>query len=105
MQLGLTDDQALFHETTVRFIENELPLSATRAWHDDPTGYDRDWLARSAELGWFAMLVPEARGGGSVSGAGLTDAAIVAEEMGRNVQPGPFLPMHVVASAVARHGS
>ncbi len=105
MQLDLTDDQVLFHETTVRFIEAELPLAETRRLHDDPAGFDRSWLRRSAELGWFAMLVPEDGGGGSISGDGLLDAAIVAEELGRHVQPGPFIPMNVVASAIASHGS
>jgi alkylation response protein AidB-like acyl-CoA dehydrogenase len=105
MQLDLSDDQALFHETTVRFIETELPLPATRTLHDNPVGYDRAWLAKSAELGWFAMLVPEADGGGCVSGNALLDAVLVAEEMGRFVQPGPFVPMNVVADVVARHGS
>lgn len=105
MQLDLSDDQALFHETTVRFIETELPISATRALHDNPLGYDRAWLAKSAELGWFAMLVPEANGGGNVSGNGLLDAVITAEEMGRHVQPGPFVAMNVVADALVRGGS
>ncbi|MDQ2648787.1 MAG: acyl-CoA/acyl-ACP dehydrogenase [Actinomycetota bacterium] len=105
MQLDLTDDQALFHETTVRFVEAELPLVATRALHDDPQGYDRSWLAKAAQLGWFAMLVPEALGGGSVSEQGLLDLALVADVLGRHVQPGPFVPMNVVASAVAAHGS
>ena len=105
MQLDVTDDQELLRETTVRFIEAELPLSKTRALHDDPVGYDRAWLRQSAALGWFAMLVPEADGGGSVSGNGLLDAAIVAAELGRHVQPGPFLPMNIVASAIAAQGS
>lgn len=105
MQLDLTDDQELLRETTVRFIEAELPLPKTRALHDDPVGYDRSWLRQSAELGWFAMLVPEADGGGSVSGNGLLDAALVATELGRYVQPGPFLPMNIVVSAIAAQGS
>jgi alkylation response protein AidB-like acyl-CoA dehydrogenase len=105
MEIDLTDDQALFHQTTVRFIETELPVAETRRWHDDTVGYDRTWLRRGAGLGWFAMLVPEEHGGGSVSGFPLLDAAIVAEEMGRHVQPGPFIPMNVVAHAVAAHGS
>jgi len=105
MQLDLSDDQSLFLETTVRFIETELPITQTRALHDDPIGYDRSWLQKSAELGWFAMLVPETDGGGSVSGEGLRDAAIVAETLGRYVQPGPFVPMNVVADAIARNGS
>jgi alkylation response protein AidB-like acyl-CoA dehydrogenase len=105
MQLDLTDDQSLFHQTTLRFIETELPLDQTRSLHDDPQGYTRSWLRKSGEIGWFAMLVPEAYGGGSVSGTGLLDAVIVSEELGRTMQPGPFIPMNIVASALASGGS
>jgi alkylation response protein AidB-like acyl-CoA dehydrogenase len=105
MDLELTDDQQLYYETTVRFIETELPVARTRDLHDDPRGYDEKWLRNTAELGWFAMLVPEEHGGGSVSGHGVLDAAIVAEALGRYVQPGPFLPMNVAASAIADHGT
>jgi alkylation response protein AidB-like acyl-CoA dehydrogenase len=105
IQLDLTEDQALFHETTARFIETELPRERTRAWHERETGFDPSWLAKSAELGWFAMLVPEAEGGGCVSANALADAALVAEELGRQVQPGPFVPMNVALAAIARHGT
>ena len=105
MQPDLTDDQTLFRDTAVSFIEAELPVAGTRELHDDPLGYDPSWLRKSAELGWFAMMVPEAEGGGSVSGAGLLDAAIIAEQLGRFVQPGPFIPMNVVAAAIAAAGS
>ena len=105
IQLDLTDDQALFHETTARFIETELPRERTRAWHDRDDGFDPAWLAKAAELGWFSMLVPEADGGGCVSDNPLADAALVAEELGRQVQPGPFVPMNVALGAIARHGA
>jgi len=105
VQLDLSEDQVLLHDTTVRFIEAELPIGQTRLLHDDPNGYDRGWLQKAAGLGWFAMLVPEADGGGCMSGDGLADAAIIAEELGRHLQPGPFVPMNVVAAAVAAHGS
>jgi alkylation response protein AidB-like acyl-CoA dehydrogenase len=105
IQLDLTDDQVLFHETTARFIETELPRERTRTWHDRTDGFDPSWLAKGAELGWFSMLVPEADGGGSVSGNPLADAALVAEELGRQVQPGPFVPMNVALAAIAHHGS
>jgi len=104
IQLDLTDDQALFHETTARFIEAELPREKTREWHERPEGFDPGWLAKAAELGWFSMLVPEEAGGGSVSDNPLADAALVAEELGRQVQPGPFVPMNVALAAIARHG-
>ena len=76
-----------------------------RALADEPDGFDRAWWARGAELGWTSFLVPEDDGGGSLSGEGVVDLAIVAEEMGRLVSPGPLVPTNVVADAVARGGS
>jgi alkylation response protein AidB-like acyl-CoA dehydrogenase len=105
MELALDEDQELFHETTVRFIESELPVDRTRVLHDDPVGFDRDWLRSTAELGWFTMLVSEDDGGGSVSGDGLIDATLIAEEVGRFVQPGPFIPMNVVTAAISASGT
>ena len=105
MQLDLNSEQELLRDTTARFIDSELPLSATRELHDVPDGYDRSWLRKAAEVGWFAMFIPPAFGGGSVSGSGVLDAAIVAEELGRCVQPGPFIVMNVAADAIARFGS
>lgn len=105
MQLDLSDDQSLLHETTIRFIEAELPIDGVRRLHDDPLGFDRKWLQQGAALGWFSLLVPEALGGGSVSGSGIADAVIIAEDLGRHLQPGPFVPMNVVAAAIAAHGT
>jgi alkylation response protein AidB-like acyl-CoA dehydrogenase len=105
MNLGLTEDQQFFQETTRKFLEQEAPLTAVRALGDDPDGFDRAWWARGAELGWTSFLVPEDDGGGSLSGEGVVDLAIVAEEMGRLVSPGPLVPTNVVADAVARGGS
>jgi alkylation response protein AidB-like acyl-CoA dehydrogenase len=76
-----------------------------RALYDTVDGFDRAWWQQAAELGWTSMLVPEALGGGSLSGGPLRDAVIVADEMGRLVSPGPFLATNVVAGAIARRGS
>jgi alkylation response protein AidB-like acyl-CoA dehydrogenase len=105
LDLELTDDQRLFQETTRKFLEAEMPLTAVRDLADDPAGFDRDWWRQGAELGWTSMLVPEADGGGTVSGAGVRDLAIVAEEFGRLVSPGPLLATNVVAAALARSGT
>ncbi len=51
------------------------------------------------------MLVPEEYGGASVSGCGLVEAAIISEELGRMVHPGPFQATNVVAAAIAEFGS
>ncbi len=105
VQLALDDDQQFFQETTRKFLEQEMPVTAVRALADDPAGFDRAWWMRGAELGWTSLLVPEADGGGSLSGQGVLDLLIVAEEMGRLVSPGPLLPTSVAALALAEGGS
>ena len=105
MELALTDDQELLRDTAVRFMEEHCPLDVVRQMVGDETGLPPAYLRGVAELGWFSLLVPEALGGGSVSGEGLRDAAVVAEERGRRLQPGPFVPMNVVAAALATSGS
>jgi alkylation response protein AidB-like acyl-CoA dehydrogenase len=105
MNLALGDDQQFFQETTRKFLEQEMPLTAVRALADDPAGFDRGWWARGCELGWTSLLVDEADGGGSLGGEGVLDLVIVAEEMGRLVSPGPLAPTNVVAAAVTRGGT
>ena len=43
-------------------------------------------------------------GGGGLSANPIADLAVVAEEMGRQVAPGPLLPVNVVVDALARGG-
>jgi alkylation response protein AidB-like acyl-CoA dehydrogenase len=101
LELELTVDQQLFRETTRRFLEDSVPLTEVRRLHDAIDGFERDWWRRGAELGWAALLVSEAQGGGSVSEFGLRDLALVAEEQGRLVSPGPLGPVNIVAEALA----
>jgi alkylation response protein AidB-like acyl-CoA dehydrogenase len=107
MELTLTDDQQLLRDTATRFMDATCPLETVRRLFDEGPGTDlpQGYLREAAELGWFSLLVPEELGGGSISGEGLRDAAIVAEERGRRLQPGPFVAMNVVASALARAGT
>jgi alkylation response protein AidB-like acyl-CoA dehydrogenase len=105
LDLTLNPDQSFFQETTRRFLEGEAPLTRVRELADDPAGFDRGWWRRGAELGWTAFLVPEEHGGGTLSGGGLADLAIVAEEFGRMVSPGPLHPANVVAGALAASGT
>ncbi|HLH29360.1 MAG TPA: acyl-CoA dehydrogenase family protein, partial [Acidimicrobiales bacterium] len=106
MNFEVTGDQQLLWETTSKFLESTVPtVTVRRLAEEQPAGYEADWWQKGAELGWVSMLVPEELGGGSISGHGLLDLVLVAEEMGRAVAPGPFLPCNVVAEAVARSGT
>jgi alkylation response protein AidB-like acyl-CoA dehydrogenase len=105
MNLELSEDQEFFRDTTRKFLAAEIPLTAVRDLYEDVNGFSRSWWRAAAELGWTSLFVPASLGGGSLSGDPTRDAVIVAEEMGRLVSPGPFLPVNVVAAALAWSGS
>lgn len=105
MDLNLTSDQELFVQTSRRFIETSYPLAAVRDHLGDHGDAGVAYRRKAAELGWFAMLVPEELGGGSVSDNGLFDACLVAVARGAFLQPGSFAGTNVVAHTLARTGS
>jgi alkylation response protein AidB-like acyl-CoA dehydrogenase len=105
VKLDLTPEQAFFHGTTRQFLDDKVPTSLLRELRSDPDGFGRDFWRQGADLGWTSLLVAEADGGGSVSGQGLVDLALVAFEFGRYAAPGPLTTANVVAAAVARSGT
>ncbi|MFI5045959.1 MAG: acyl-CoA dehydrogenase family protein [Acidimicrobiia bacterium] len=104
MRFDLSEDVEFFRATASRFIADEMPVTATRALESDADGFDRDTWRRAAELGWTSLLAPASLGGGGLSANAVADLAVVAEEMGRRVAPGPLLPVNVVVDALARSG-
>jgi alkylation response protein AidB-like acyl-CoA dehydrogenase len=71
-----------------------------RELHAQGVSFEPAWWRRAAELGWTALLVPEELGGGSVSGDGLADLAMVAEQLGKTVAPGPLYPVSTVLAGL-----
>ena len=104
MELTLDDDQEFFRDTTLRFLSTECPIARVRELATSDDGFDPAYWRQGGALGWTSLLVPEALGGGSVSGAGVVDLTIVADAFGRHVAPGPLGPTNVVAAAIARAG-
>ena len=94
-------ERLLFASTAQSFLVKEAPLSRVRELHAAGTSFDRDWWRRAAELGWASMLVSEDLGGGSVSGDGVGDLALVAELLGHTVAPGPFHAVNTVLAGLA----
>ncbi|TAM73209.1 acyl-CoA dehydrogenase family protein [Mycobacterium sp.] len=94
-------EKILFTSTTQAFLEKEVPLRRVRELHAEGASFDPAWWRRAAELGWMGLLVPEELGGGSVSESGFADLAMVAEQLGKTVAPGPLYPVSTVLSALA----
>jgi alkylation response protein AidB-like acyl-CoA dehydrogenase len=101
----VTDDQRVLLDASVRFIEKTYPLRLVRERAFDDAALAAEYRRGAGELGWFSLLVDEAAGGGSVSGNGAVDAALVAYERGRMLQPGSFVGTNVVAHALSAAGT
>jgi alkylation response protein AidB-like acyl-CoA dehydrogenase len=93
-------ERLLFASTAQAFLEKEASLSRVRELHDAGISFEPEWWRRAAELGWAGLLVPEELGGGSVSGNGVEDLAVVAELIGKSVGPGPLHPVSTVLAGL-----
>jgi len=92
----LTDDQKMLQETAASFLADEGGIARQlRHWRDISCkdGFGHGLWKQFAELGLTGICIPESNGG---MGLGATEAALVLEEIGRNLTPSPFL-----ATAVA----
>jgi alkylation response protein AidB-like acyl-CoA dehydrogenase len=102
---AISDDQRLLVDATARLISETCPLERVRENAYGDAAFAAGYRRRAAELGWYSLLVPESHGGGSVSGNGVLDAALVAYHRGRLLQPGAFAGTNVVAYALATAGN
>jgi len=101
VQLNLTSDQEFFRDTTAKFLNEHAAPPEIRRLREEPDGFVAAYWQQGAELGWTSLLVDEARGGGSISGEGLLDLALVADQFGRHAAPGPLVPNNIVAGAIS----
>ena len=93
----LSDDQKMLQETAASFLAAEgTPAKQLRHWRDTgcTDGYGTELWKQFGELGLTGICLPESLGG---LGLGATEAALVLEEIGRNLTPSPFLGTAVVA--------
>ena len=100
----LTDDQKMLQETAAGFLADEGgPAKQLRHWRDTgcTDGYGTDLWKKFADLGLTGICIPENQGG---LGLGSVEAALVLEEIGRNLTPSPFLTT-AIAGARAIEGT
>ena len=104
MNFDLTEEQEMVRDTFARFLDEHSSTVRVRAAQSDENGvpgFDPALWAGLAELGAFAMRVPESAGG---MGMGLFEAVLLMEEAGRTLVSGPLAEVLVAARLLGQFG-
>ena len=91
MELDFDSDQEALRDSVRVFLAVECPIATVREIVETRIGggqVEPTLLhTKMSDLGWPALTVPETAGG---LGLGAIELALVAEELGRAVAPGPL---------------
>ena len=98
MDFTFSDEQEALRASVRRVMTERYPIERV-AGIADGEGFDRSEWSLAAGAGWLDISVPERDGG---AGLGFVEEAIVAEELGRALYPGPFLASVVMALPALR---
>ncbi len=101
MDFDFSEQQLMIRQLTRDFLGRESPPSVVRQLMDDPRGYSESVWAQLVELGLLGLPFPEEYGG---QGLGMIELALVLEEMGRAVYPGPYFSTVVLAGTALTVG-
>ena len=97
MDLSLTEEQQMLKTAARDFLGRECPWTLVRDIDESETGFSAELWRKMAELGWLGMVSPEAYGG---IGSSLTDMAVIYEEMGQVLLPGPYFSSTMLCASI-----
>ena len=95
MDLALSEIQQMLKTSAREVLARECPFEVVRAMEGHPQGYPLPLWRGMAELGWLGLVAPEEYGG---AGGSFLDLAMLLEEMGRALTPGPFFSTVVLGA-------
>jgi alkylation response protein AidB-like acyl-CoA dehydrogenase len=98
MELHLTSEQTLLRETAAKFAAAAGPKAARGLRGKEPS-FAPARLRQAGDLGWLGMLVPSSADG---LGLGLTEFALVLEQVGRGLVCEPIGLAAIGAAALAQ---
>jgi alkylation response protein AidB-like acyl-CoA dehydrogenase len=87
MDLALTEAQEMLRSSARDFLDRECPTSLVRDMEQDERGYPTHLWEQIAGLGWLGVPFPAEHDGADGT---LTDLAVLLEETGRALTPGPM---------------
>lgn len=96
IHFDLDDTERSLRDGIRELCEGRVPMQRVRA-AADTGGVDRELFAELGEAGVFSLRLPEDEGG---LGLGMTHAAVVFEQLGRALVPGPLVATHLAAGLV-----
>jgi alkylation response protein AidB-like acyl-CoA dehydrogenase len=100
--LALTSDERDLQSALRAMLAGELSSAGLRAALETDAGYRPElWSALASDLGLAGLAVPEEFGG---LGLGPAEAAVVLEDLGRVLYPGPFLATWLATTALLATG-
>jgi len=102
MDFSLSAEQEKLKKTAREFLEKECPESFVREMEEDDGGYSPEVWRKVAGLGWLGLAYPKKYGG---QGGSFLDLAILYEEMGRAMFPGPHLSTLLCGQTILSAGS
>ncbi|HUF53253.1 MAG TPA: acyl-CoA dehydrogenase family protein [Dehalococcoidia bacterium] len=102
MNFGLTDEQQILTNVARRFIDERAPIATVRDVMESPDAFDEKLWGEMAGLGWLGLIIDEQYGG---AGLGFVDLAVLLEETGRGLLPGPLLSTSLAAAAISEFGN
>ncbi len=101
MSIAIGEDHLALQETVRRFVTARCTPAVVRAAVDGDAEALPPFWDELAALGWLGLHLAEADGG---QGYGAAELAVVLEELGRTVAPGPVLPTVLCAAAIRDGG-
>ena len=101
MDFEFSEQQQMFRESFRKFLKDNYDL-ARHAVAAQTGQFDANLWSNLAELGLFAMLVPEEQGG---MGLGWVDVALVVEELGKSLIHSPVTDALVATDVICRYGT
>ena len=102
MNFDLSEEQVMLQDAVKQYLQNECPLDRLREIFDGDTGHDPVLWKGLVEMGAAGLHIPEQYGG---AGLEVLDLAVVAEVLGHQAAPGPFLGHALASLAISEGGS
>jgi alkylation response protein AidB-like acyl-CoA dehydrogenase len=99
--IGVSEEHEELRRAVRRWVDRHCTSEVVRSGLDAPEESLPDFWEDLAAQGWLGIHLPEEYGG---SGFGLLELCVVAEELGRAVAPGPFLPTVLAGGVIAALG-